>query len=660
MTPQELLGKHGIELPSYKPDRYYTTCPQCSRDRSNVHQSNKVLGVTIEADGSVRWGCIHCNWKGPQKGNGGDQKKRRAYVYRDREGMARFRKVRNLPDRTPRFWLERPDGNGGWRKGIGGADTQVIYRADEVAKAIAEDRTIACVEGEKDADNLWAIGIAATCNAHGASEPGKQPKWTKAHSEQLAGADIVVFNDNDAAGYAHAETCCKLSLGLARRVRRLDLAPHWAGMIPKGGDVSDWLDSGGGGGTEARLRELIEQAPVYVSGEKQADKSEKSQPKNPDGANVDGAQLLDDVHTYLCRFIHYPSSHAAVAHTTWVAHTHLMPAWESTPRLAFLSPEPESGKTRSLEATEPLVPRAVNTMNSSAAYLFRKCGSEEGQPTVLFDEIDTIFGPKAKEHEDIRAFINSGHRRGAKFGRCVVHGSTVTTEEIESYAPVALAGLGWLPDTILSRSIVIRMRKRLRGEHVEPFRHRIHTPQGQALCGRLASWARKVAVEAEAARPVLPVTVEDRQADAWEPLIAVADIVGGDWPELARKAAEALVAVSRDRPVSLNLRLLGDLRAVFFSNLQAVAQAKPKRLATKKILEDLCALDEAPWSTVNKGEPFTPSQLAFNLRDYEVRPDPIREHPEQSTAQVRGYKIAELADAWRRYLQPLSLSAERP
>jgi hypothetical protein len=375
-------------------------------------------------------------------------------------------------------------------------------------------------------------------------------------------------------------------------------------------------------------------------------------------AERDGAPLFDDVQKYLGRFICYPSEYAAIAHVLWIAHTHLMPAWESTPRLAFLSAEPESGKTRCLEATEPLVPRPINTMNSSASYLFRKCGSDEGQPTVLFDEIDTIFGPKAKEHEDIRAHINSGHRRGAKFGRCVIRGSAVATEEIESYAAVALAGLGWLPDTILTRSIVIRMRRRRRVDRVEPFRHRIHNPEGTALCRRLIGWARKVAGDAEKARPVMPPSVEDRQADGWEPLIAVADLAGGKWPEAARKAAEALVAVNRETPVSLNLRLLADLRTVFFNNLLAVSQAKPKGLPTKRILEDLYTLDEAPWHTINKGEAYTPSQLAFHLRDYEVRPDLIREHPGQTTTQIRGYKIADLADAWRRYLQPLSLSRQ--
>jgi Protein of unknown function (DUF3631) len=138
------------------------------------------------------------------------------------------------------------------------------------------------------------------------------------------------------------------------------------------------------------------------------------------------------------------------------------------------------------------VARPISTVNASAAYLFRKAGDDAGPPTVLFDEIDTIFGEKARQHEDVRGFINAGHRRGATYGRCVAHGSTVLTVETPVYAPVAMAGLGWLPDTLLSRSIIIRMRRRLRTEKVEPFRQRIHIPEGQAIGRRLAAWAATV------------------------------------------------------------------------------------------------------------------------------------------------------------------------
>src|SRR5262249_29244932 len=107
---------------------------------------------------------------------------------------------------------------------------------------------------------------------------------------------------------------------------------------------------------------------------------------------LDGADLLDKIHAFLGRFVSYPSEPTQVAHVLWIVHTHLMDLWESTPRLAFLSPEPGSGKTRALEVTELLVPRPVEAVNVTPAYLFRKVGSSEGRPTVLYDEIDTVFG----------------------------------------------------------------------------------------------------------------------------------------------------------------------------------------------------------------------------------------------------------------------------
>jgi len=159
----------------------------------------------------------------------------------------------------------------------------------------------------------------------------------------------------------------------------------------------------------------------------------------------DDAAVLGLARDYLKKYVAHPSSHALVAHTLLCAHTHLLEAFDSTPRGAFLSAFPESGKTRALEATAPLVCRPVSTVNASSNYLFRKAGDDAGPPTVLFDEIDTIFGPKAKEHEDIRGFINAGHRKGATYGRCRVVGNSVLTEDSPCYAAVMMGGLGWYP-----------------------------------------------------------------------------------------------------------------------------------------------------------------------------------------------------------------------
>jgi len=351
-----------------------------------------------------------------------------------------------------------------------------------------------------------------------------------------------------------------------------------------------------------------------------------------------GAELLADVHEFLGRFVAYPSEDARVAHALWIAHAHLLDAWESTPRIAFLSPEPGSGKTRALEITQTLVPRPVEAVNVTPAYLFRKVADEAGRPTILFDEIDTVFGPKAKDNEEIRGLLNAGHRRGAVAGRCVVRGKLIETEEIPAYCAVALAGLGGLPDTILSRSVIVRMRRRAPTEKVEPYRHRDHAPQGHELRERLSEWAASVEPLLTNARPSMPDSVVDRDADVWEPLLAIADEAGGIWPERARVAAVALVADSKRGTPSLGIRLLADLRAVFRTD---------DHLATEDILAKLHKLEESPWGDL-RGKPLDARGLAQRLRPYDVKPTTVR----ILASTPKGYRREDLHDAWVRYLGP--------
>src|SRR5262245_36686459 len=134
-----------------------------------------------------------------------------------------------------------------------------------------------------------------------------------------------------------------------------------------------------------------------------------------------------------------------------------------------------------------------------------------------------------KPYLKVRGLLNAGYRRGAVAGRCVMHGKTVTTEEVSAYAPVAIDGLGWLPDTIMSRSIIIRMRRRHAGEKIEPFRQRIHEQQGHKLREQIEIWAKARKKAKDIAWPELPEGIEDRDADIWESLIAIGDVIGGDW-----------------------------------------------------------------------------------------------------------------------------------
>ena len=351
----------------------------------------------------------------------------------------------------------------------------------------------------------------------------------------------------------------------------------------------------------------------------------------------DGAGLLDEIEAFMARFIAFPSESARIASVLWCVHAHLLDAFDSTPRLGFLSPEPGSGKTRALEITELLVPNPMLAVSSSTAALFRSVASPDGRPTILFDEIDTVFGPKAKENEELRGLLNAGHRRSGKSYRCVGDGSSQVAVAFPSYAALAMGGLGSLPDTILSRSVIIRMRKRGPGETVEPYRQRLHEPEGHALRKRIAEWAGKIAEPIASRYPEMPEGVNDRPADVWEPLLMVADAAGGTWPERARAACLDLVTNATPHAVSLGVRLLIDLREIF---------AEQDKLLSRAIVAQLHEIAEAPWRDLR--DPLTQYGLSVHLRGYEIHSRTVR----TLDGRGQGYDRADFADAWTRYCPP--------
>lgn len=407
--------------------------------------------------------------------------------------------------------------------------------------------------------------------------------------------------------------------------------------LPEKGDVSDWLDAGHG---REDLQHVVNAAPRWEmpitalpTGNPQLSQGETI--GLPEGAR-DGGELLSEVEDFLSRFVVYPSEDARVAHVLWIVHAHAVDQWDSTPRIAFLSPEPGSGKTRALEITELLVPRPVLAVNCTSAFLFRRVADPEGLPTILFDEIDTVFGPRAKsENEDIRALLNAGHRKGAVAGRCVVKGKRIETEELPAYAAVALAGLDDLPDTLMSRSVVIRMRRRAPDEPVQPFRARERELEATTLREALAAFGQTIPAEAW---PEMPAGVTDRNADVWEALLAVADAAGGTWPERARVSCVSHVSLSMGGTPSLGVRLLADVRTAFRDR---------DHMLTAEILEALNGMDDAPWGDL-RGKPLDARGLSRRLSKYGVERHTVR----IGTVLGKGYSRADLSDPWRRYLEP--------
>jgi hypothetical protein len=374
---------------------------------------------------------------------------------------------------------------------------------------------------------------------------------------------------------------------------------------------------------------------------------------------TDGAAILDRARTFIARFCAFPDAHCLNAVVLWAAHTHAAIAFETTPRLALLSPEPGSGKTRALEILDLIGSEPMHCLSASPAAIFRTLQARS--VTLLFDEVDAVFQRRgtADANEDLRALLNAGYRRGASIPRCV--GPRHDVEHFPVFAPVALAGLGDLPDTLMSRSVIVRMRRRAPEEHVEPFRRRDHAEEGQAIAGALADWCADVAPALAEARPALPEGVTDRAADVWEPLISIADAAGGAWPGMARAACRALVEAAKDRKQSLGVRLLGDLRVIFADSIA---------LPTKDILARLKSPDEngleadAPWAELG-GVGLTDRKLAALLKSYGVPARKVKVHG----VALQGFRREDLEDPFRRYLphtpketeltEPPELTAEK-
>src|SRR5436309_6021848 len=104
--------------------------------------------------------------------------------------------------------------------------------------------------------------------------------------------------------------------------------------------------------------------------------------------------LLNDVTAFLRRFV-VMSDDQAAAVALWIAHTHAIDAADVTPYLTVTSALKRSGKSRTLDVLNRLVRSPLPTANISDAALFR--ATEKLNPTLLFDEIDAIFGPKARD-----------------------------------------------------------------------------------------------------------------------------------------------------------------------------------------------------------------------------------------------------------------------
>jgi len=357
----------------------------------------------------------------------------------------------------------------------------------------------------------------------------------------------------------------------------------------------------------------------------------------PFDSEVDGNVLLNEILEIFKRFIILPK-HADVALSLWVLFAWAHEAFQISPLLDFRSPTKRCGKTTALRVLSRLVPRPLPVANISTAALFRSI--EHYQPTLIVDEVDTFL----ENNVEIHGVLNAGHERDGAYVLRVV-GDDHEPKQFCVWAPKIISGIGRRKDTLEDRSIRIPMERKISKDIVDRLGHKgkhdFITTREKCL-----RWANDHKDQLMEANPSMPNGLDDRAKDNWEPLLSIADLCGGEWPEIAREAASAISGDPGSDNESIAEMLLEDIR-VFFDSDQGESDV---RIPSNRLASYLESLEERPWPEFKKGKRITTRQIADILKQFGIKSCQMR----IKNKNIRGYFKNDFQEAFTRYLPATS------
>lgn len=347
---------------------------------------------------------------------------------------------------------------------------------------------------------------------------------------------------------------------------------------------------------------------------------------------VDGAALARELVELVHHHLVTPDC-APEAMALWLLFAHAHDAFDHSPILLLFSPEKRCGKSTTCQLIARLAPKGLLIVSPTSAAMFRAI--EKYQPTLIVDEGDQL---RLADQHDLLAIFNSGHMRAsATTLRCV--GDDHDPTPFSTWAPKVFAGIGKPPDTLVDRSVVVSLRRKLTEEKTARIRGDRDKPPFRKLRRQAARWAIDHMDHLRRADdPEEPEGLSDRAADNWRPLFLIADALGGDWPRVARQASLALSDAigAGDDEDTPGVILLRDIRSIF------AARPTVSFLSSTDLVSALCGLEESPWSTWRHGAPVLPRTIKKLLAPFGVKP---------SRRNVgNGYHRADFEDAWARYL----------
>jgi putative DNA primase/helicase len=318
------------------------------------------------------------------------------------------------------------------------------------------------------------------------------------------------------------------------------------------------------------------------------------------------------------------------------------------PMLLLRSAVKRSGKTTLLGLLLRMNYRALGVASISAAALYRVVDSLK--PTLLMDEVDATLAQKTDTAEALRGLLNAGNdRTSSRVLRCVGEDKEVVS--YDAFGAKVLAGIGHIPDTMEDRSVVVELRRKLTNEKVRRFSVLDDQGEFKEIRRKLLRWAADNGRAVGRARPSVPFGLHDRACDNWSPLLAIADLAGGEWPRRARVAALELSWAGRDEEQDVRFELLKDIRDIF----EAEGMETCKAITTAILIDRLCELEEAPWNTFHRGEPISARGLGRMLKPFGIASANLKISRDPATGKdtvAKGYKREAFNDAWVRYLPP--------
>jgi hypothetical protein len=510
--------------------------------------------------------------------------------------------------------------------------------------------TLWLTEGIRKGDALASIGLRAVTLLGVSSWRGKNhedgitalPDW-----EQIAmnGRKMVITFDSDSFQNPNVHRATeRFGRWLESRGANLHFVylPHAEDGSKQG--VDDFLAAN----SREDLLNRIETVwhPLPSSGVREKPRQPQTEEQRA-AAPAETAALLHEVGKLLRRFVVVPSNSGYLALSLFVLHTWAFDAAHATPYITVESPEKQSGKTRLLEVLELVVRNPIKVASITAAALFQSVSV--GHPTLLIDEADAIFAGDGERNEDLRGVMNAGNMPGSPVIR---GGKDGEPKYYDVFGPKVIAGIasGKLPDTIRDRSIISPMDRKLKSERTERLRRRKLKSELDELRDRLHAWAEQnVSALIEYELPEALETISDRLEEAWEPLLAIAELAGGEYPARARTAALYLAGKVEDDDTASHALLLA-LKGVFGTR---------EVMSSQDIAAALNDDDGLPFGGWNDQAGVTQRELARHLRRYRTRegvhigPKTIRIGPDTA----KGYHREQFESAWERYGSPSAVTS---